>query len=60
MDKIWASAPHTKTRDNIGIDTCVRKYSIRELQPKVCMLVLRYILAALCEMFSVTPIMADG
>jgi hypothetical protein len=42
------------------VSTCVRKHLISELQLKGCMMLLRHILAALCEMFSVTPVMTNG
>jgi hypothetical protein len=38
----------------MSISTRVRKHLIRELHLKECMMVLRHILAMLCEMFSIT------
>jgi hypothetical protein len=54
---------HIPKQEKISIWTCIPKHLVSELKLNeycTCMMVLRHILAVLCEMFSVTPIITDG
>jgi hypothetical protein len=54
---------HIPEQEKMSTTTCVRKYLICDLSLKeycTCMMVLRHILAVLCELSSITPIITDG
>jgi hypothetical protein len=58
-----SSTYRTSKEEKIYITTCVRKHLISELWLKeycTCMTVFQHILAMLCEMFSITPVITDG
>jgi hypothetical protein len=54
---------HKPKQENMSASAYLWKYLICELQQKeyhACMMVLRHMLAVLCEMFSVTAVMTEG
>jgi hypothetical protein len=58
-DKFWARVPFTKTRRKLSQQHVSGNISFVK-ECCTCLMVLRHILAVLCEMFSVKPIMTDG
>jgi hypothetical protein len=64
--KLWTNFRHhfhISKPEKMCISTCVRKNYSCKLQVKeycTCMMVLQHILAVLCEMFSIEPILTNG